>query len=150
VERLLNAEDHRLKQWTSDKYVLQELEYEMKNVTKCLRAGVSQVLVLSVDSEKHRRLSAAVANLLSPEEQKQVRCLMQEEFANFLDSLPSAMVQKPLGSATEGKSKMVKGWKVRTNTVPTPQEDLNQVEKELAATMAESLRRRKTKKREKK
>ena len=45
---------------------------------------------------------------------------------------------------------MVKGWKVRTNTVPTPQEDLNQVEKELAATMAESLRRRKTKKREKK
>jgi hypothetical protein len=30
VERLLNAEDHRLKQWTSDKYVLQELEYEMK------------------------------------------------------------------------------------------------------------------------
>lgn len=30
VERLLNAEDHRLKQWTSDKYVMQELEYEMK------------------------------------------------------------------------------------------------------------------------
>ena len=53
--------------------VTNTLEYEMKNVTKCLRAGVSQVLVLSVDSEKHRRLSAAVANLLSPEEQKQVR-----------------------------------------------------------------------------
>ncbi len=130
--------------------VTNTLEYEMKNVTKCLRAGVSQVLVLSVDSEKHRRLSAAVANLLSPEEQKQVSCLMKEEFAHFLDSLPPPVVQKPLGSATEGKAKMVKGWKVRTNTVPTPQEDVSQVEKELAATLAENLRRRKTKKREKK
>jgi hypothetical protein len=130
--------------------VTNTLEYEMKNVTKCLRAGVSQVLVLSVDSEKHRRLSAAVANLLSPEEHKLVRCLMKEEFADFLDSLPPPVVQKPLGSATEGKAKMVKGWKVRTNTVPTPQEDVSQVEKELAATLAENLRRRKTKKREKK
>ena len=30
VERLLNAEDHRLKQYTNDQYVVQELEYEMK------------------------------------------------------------------------------------------------------------------------
>ena len=30
VERLLNAEDHRLKQYTNDQYVLTELEYEMK------------------------------------------------------------------------------------------------------------------------
>jgi hypothetical protein len=30
VERLLNAEDHRLKQYTNDQYVLNELEYEMK------------------------------------------------------------------------------------------------------------------------
>ena len=130
--------------------VTNTLEYEMKNVTKCLRAGVSQVLVMSVDSEKHRRLSAAVANLLSPEDQKQVLCLMKEEFPGYLDSLPSPGVQKPLGNATEGKAKMVKGWKVRVNTLPTPQEDVSQVEKELAATMAESLRRRKTKKREKK
>ena len=30
VERLLNAEDHRLKQYTNDRYVAQELEQEMK------------------------------------------------------------------------------------------------------------------------
>ena len=30
VERLLNAEDHRLKQYTNDQYVLTELEYELK------------------------------------------------------------------------------------------------------------------------
>lgn len=30
VERLLNAEDHRLKQYTNDKYVQDELEFELK------------------------------------------------------------------------------------------------------------------------
>lgn len=30
VEKLLNAEDHRLKQYTNDKYVQADLEYEMK------------------------------------------------------------------------------------------------------------------------
>lgn len=30
VERLLNAEDHRLKQYTNDRYVQVELEYELK------------------------------------------------------------------------------------------------------------------------
>jgi len=30
VERILNAEDTKLKQYTNDKYVLEELEYEMK------------------------------------------------------------------------------------------------------------------------
>lgn len=30
VERILNAEDPRLKQYTNDMYVKQELEYEMK------------------------------------------------------------------------------------------------------------------------
>jgi hypothetical protein len=30
VERLLHAEDHRLKQYTNDKYVHDELEFELK------------------------------------------------------------------------------------------------------------------------
>ena len=30
VDRLLHAEDHRLKQYTNDRYVQEELEYEMK------------------------------------------------------------------------------------------------------------------------
>lgn len=132
--------------------VTNTLEYEMRNVTKCLRAGVQQVLVLAVDAEKHQRLSAAITSLLSPEQQKLVLCLMRDEFAAFLDAIPqkepnsqSAPIQE-----SQGQPKLIKGWKVRTNSVPPPSEDLPAVEKELAAAMAESLRRRKTKKREKK
>jgi hypothetical protein len=132
--------------------VTNTLEYEMRNVTKCLRAGVQHVLVLAVDAEKHQRLSAAITSLLSPEQQKLVLCLMKDEFAAFLDAIPqkepnskSAPIQE-----SQGKPKLIKGWKVRTNSVPPPSEDLPAVEKELAAAMAESLRRRKTKKREKK
>jgi hypothetical protein len=130
--------------------VTNTLEYEMRNVTKCLRAGVQQVLVLAVDPEKHRRLSAAITSLLSPEQQKLVLCLMQDDFEAFLDAFPPKEPSVAPAQASKGKPKMVKGWKVRTNSVPPPHEDLPVIEKELAAAMAESLRRRKTKKREKK
>jgi Type IV secretion-system coupling protein DNA-binding domain len=129
--------------------VTNTLEYEMRNVTKCLRAGVQQVLVLTVDPEKHQRLRNAVATLLSEEQQKSVLCLMRDDFEAFLDSLPP---REPVivGQASEGQSKMVKGWKVRTNAVAASNEDISDVEKELAATLGETLRRKRTKKREKK
>ncbi len=127
--------------------VTNTLEYEMKNVTKCLRAGVAQVLVLTVDETKHQRISAAVSSLLSAEEQKRVLCLMQADFVAFLDSCQAAPAPEPPPPSAASSSKVVKGWKVRTNAVPTPSEDVNALEKELAATMAENLRRRKTKKR---
>ena len=121
----------------------------MRNVTKCLRAGVQQVLVLTVDPEKHQRLRNAVATLLSEEQQKSVLCLMRDDFEAFLDSLPP---REPVmvGQASEGQPKMVKGWKVRTNAVAASNEDISDVEKELAATLGETLRRKRTKKREKK
>ena len=64
--------------------VTNTLEYEMKNITKCLRAGVQQVLVLTVASEKHQRLSAAIASLLSPEQQEKVLCIQKDEFEAYL------------------------------------------------------------------
>lgn len=130
--------------------VTNTLEYEMKNITKCLRAGVQKVLVLTVEPEKHRRLSAAIASLLSPEQQEKVLCLQKDEFDTFLASVSPKGNPSPPEPATEGKPKMVKGWKVRTNSIPAPIEDLPRLEKEMAATMAENLRRGKTKKRVKK
>lgn len=130
--------------------VTNTLEYEMKNITKCLRAGVQKVLVLTVEPEKHRRLSAAIASLLSPEQQEKVLCLQKDEFDPFLASVSPKGNPSPPEPATEGKPKMVKGWKVRTNSIPAPIEDLPRLEKEMAATMAENLRRGKTKKRVKK
>lgn len=130
--------------------VTNTLEYEMKNITKCLRAGVQKVLVLTVEPEKHRRLSAAIASLLSPEQQEKVLCLQKDEFDAFLESLPPQDIPSRHEAATEGTPKMVKGWKVRTNSIPAPIEDLPRLEKEMAVTMAENLRRGKTKKREKK
>ena len=108
------------------------------------------MLVLTVEPEKHRRLSAAIASLLSPEQQEKVLCLQKDEFDAFLESVSPKGNPSPPEPATEGKPKMVKGWKVRTNSIPAPIEDLPRLEKEMAATMAENLRRGKTKKREKK
>lgn len=130
--------------------VTNTLEYEMKNITKCLRAGVQQVLVLTVAPEKHQRLSDAIASLLSPEQRGKVVCLQKDDFETYLDNLSPKDAPNPPAITTEGKPKMVKGWKVRTNSIPPPIEDVSRMEKEMAATMAENLRRGKTKKREKK
>ncbi|MFO1486418.1 MAG: type IV secretion system DNA-binding domain-containing protein [Verrucomicrobiaceae bacterium] len=130
--------------------VTNTLEYELKNITKCLRAGVQQVLVLTLEPEKHRRLSAAIASQLSPEQQKKVRCIQKDEFENFLDSLPPKDTPIPPAPPTKGRQKKVKGWKVRSTFSPPPIEDLPEMEKEMAATIGESLRRGKIRKRKKK
>ena len=77
-------------------------------------------------------------------------CIQKDEFEAYLDNLSPKDTPNPPALTTEGKPKMVKGWKVRTNSIPAPIEDVPRLEKEMAATMAENLRRGKTKKREKK
>lgn len=130
--------------------VTNSLEYEMRNVTKCLRAGVAQVLLVTVDGGKRQRLAAAVASQLPDGQQQQVHCLLLADVAAFLDAPPDLAAPPLALPKAQNKPKMVKGWKVRTQAVTAPPEDLNELEQELAATLAETLRRQKIKKREKK
>lgn len=127
--------------------VTNTLDYEMRNVTKCLRAGVQRVLLLTVDPVKHQRLGAALAAQLPPDQQSRVLCLQQPDFVSFLDSIPAPVLEAAPGPGSDEKPKVVKGWKVRTRAVIAPNEELTKVEKDLAATLAENLRRRKTVKR---
>lgn len=129
--------------------VTNTLEYEIRNVTKCLRAGVPRVLVVAVDPEKQRRLSAAIASQIPAEDRGRVLCMMSDAFSPFLDSLGEPAAPTQPAKPVEGEERTVKGWKVRTNAMPAPLEDVTQAEKELAATVAESLRRMKTRKRKK-
>ena len=59
---------------------------------------------------------------------------------------PVAQPSSPTEVSPRSQTKMVKGWKVRTNAIPTTEQDVSDVEKELAATLGENLRRRKGKK----
>jgi hypothetical protein len=125
--------------------VTNTLEYEMRNITKCLRAGVPRVIVLAVDAGKHQRLCGAVSTQLPPDQQKLVTCLMKDDFAAFLDSIHMAGLVSP-----PDPPKTRKGWKVRTQAVPATEAEISEVEKELAITIAKSLRRKPAKKRKKK
>lgn len=129
--------------------VTNTLEYEMRNITKCLRAGVSRVIVLTVDSSKHQRLSDAITAQLPIDQQTRVLCLLKADFAAFLDSVPLAASMNTADLPAPEKPKIVKGWKVRTNAVQTTDAELTDMEKQLVATMAETLRRKATKKRNK-
>jgi hypothetical protein len=125
--------------------VTNTLEYDKRNITKCLRAGVPRVIVLAVDTGKHQRLCGAVSTQLPPDQQKLVTCLMKDDFAAFLDSIHMAGLVSP-----PDPPKTRKGWKVRTQAVPATEAEISEVEKELAITIAKSLRRKPAKKRKKK
>ena len=104
---------------------------------------------LTVDANKHQRLNDAITAQLPADQQKLVLCLMKADFAAFLDSVPLAASANTADLPAPEKPKIVKGWKVRTNAVQTTDAELTDMEKQLAATMAESLRRKVTKKRKK-
>ncbi len=127
--------------------VTNTLEYELRNINKCLRAGVPLVAVLALDPDKHARLSAAIDTQLTVDQKARVKCLMKEDFEAMLDAFqPVAQPTSPTEVPPRSQTKMVKGWKVRTNAIPTAEQDISDVEKELAATLGENLRRRKAKK----
>lgn len=126
--------------------VTNTLEYEMRNITKCLRAGVPLVAILVLDSDKHARLSAAIDTQLPPDQKARVKCLMKEDFEAMLDSFHPVALPSPPEPSPRSQTKIVKGWKVRTNAIPTTEQDVSDVEKELAATLGENLRRRKARK----
>jgi hypothetical protein len=124
--------------------VTNSLDYELRNVAKILRAGVPMVAMIALDSDKLSKLEAAIRNTLSPEDNAKVRCFLKPQFVDFIQSLVVELPQLP---PLDGGRK-VKGWKVKRTTVEISAEELQRRQADLAATMADSARRVKARKRE--
>ncbi len=125
--------------------VTNTLEYELRNITKCLRAGVPLIAVIALDESKRSRLAAAIENSLSSAEQSRVKCLMKDDFEALLDTVHPSSAKSKLSQQPPTKERVVKGWKVRTNATPPDNQDVGAVEQELAATLGDNLRRRRSK-----
>ncbi len=127
--------------------VTNTLEYELRNVAKCLRAGAPKVLLIAVSADKHRQFQAAVEASLSADDRLRVLCLMKKDFGGFLASEPTAPAEAaPLSEMPALAAKVVKGWKVRTTGVATDAADADALEQELAAALAETIKRRRVRK----
>lgn len=119
------------------------LDYELRNVAKILRAGIPVVAMIALDAAKLAKLESAIRNTLPTDDNAKVRCFLKPQFVEFIQSL---VVETPQLPKRDG-SKKVKGWKVKRTTVEISAEELQQRQAELAATMADSARREKARKR---
>ncbi len=121
--------------------VTNTLQYEVRNVLKLLRAGMPSIAMITFDAEKLARLEPAIRNSLSPEENSRVRCFLKDDFVQYLQSL---VLASPPQAETEDfpRSKQVKGWKVKRTVVELSVADQKAREGEIAAAIAENIRRK--------
>ncbi|TDU80804.1 type IV secretion system coupling TraD/TrwB family protein [Prosthecobacter fusiformis] len=118
--------------------VTNTLEYELKNVTKCLKAGFPLVAMVALDAGKLAKLEAAIRNSLSDVQTTQVQFFLKSDFVTLLQSLVLKDVH-----FSGGKEKLRKGWKVNTTTVEISEEEAKARAASIASAMADSLKSRK-------
>jgi hypothetical protein len=115
--------------------VTNTLEYELRNMSKLMRAGVPLMVMITLDAEKLSRLEPAIRHSFSESENMKIRCMVKADFISFLQSL---VIQSPAPSS----SKKQKGWKVTRTVIELSPEELKEREQQVASTMADSVRRR--------
>ncbi|MBX7208557.1 MAG: type IV secretion system DNA-binding domain-containing protein [Verrucomicrobiaceae bacterium] len=125
--------------------VTNTLDYEVRNVLKLIRAGMQSIAMVALDVDKLARLEPAIRNSLSPEDNARVRCFLKEQFIEHLQSLALAD-PPPQEPPVAGVARKVKGWTVKRTVVELSPEELKQREAEIAAAIADNIRRKASKK----
>ena len=101
--------------------VTSTVDYEVGNVTKCLKAGFSRVAVICPRSERLARLEEAVNGCLAPIQSKQVGFYSPDAFISFLQNLALEEIQPSVEAATAPE--MRRGYKVKRSFVALSPEE---------------------------
>lgn len=117
--------------------VTNTLTYELQNIGKCLRAGVSEVAVVAVDPAKLAKIEAAARVTYGDQHGGRMRFFLREGFCDHLQSVVLATPAKP---EPEQPTKH-KGWTVKTTTVHISAEEAKERETATAKILADALRK---------
>lgn len=111
------------------------LDHEVGNVSKCLKAGFTDIVLLSVEEEKLEKLKAAVTNSLGAEKAAAVRFLLPDEFISALKAMkPKEVV--PEEPPPRG------GRRVKRSYVPLSPEEAKLREEQALRLMAEMMKKK--------
>ncbi len=121
--------------------VTNTLGYELKNIGKCLRAGVSMVAVVGSDAAKLKKLEATAMHTYAVQSAKLLGFFIPEVFVARLQEF-ILVPQLPVESIKPSeKSAMHKGWKIKTTVVSISAEDMKEREAEAARILAGAVRK---------
>ena len=112
------------------------VDYEVGNVLKCLKAGISNVAVIGVDEDHLQKIKAAVAGSLGGEAAKQVDYYDPDQFIAHLKTLIP-----PAPTPPEAPKKR-RGYHVTRSTPDLPDEELKQREAEAIRSIAEAMQKK--------
>ena len=122
--------------------VTNTLDYELKNIGKCLRAGISLVAVVGSDDAKLRKLEAAARNTFSAQGSKLLGFFAQDTFIARLQEFILTPPPVPEDLKKAETSTTHKGWRVRTTVVTLSHEEMKEREAEAARILANSLNKK--------
>ncbi|SKA85680.1 AAA-like domain-containing protein [Prosthecobacter debontii] len=120
--------------------VTNTLDYELRNIGKCLRAGVSQVAVVAAESGKLAKIEAAARVSFGHQHGDRLRFFLRDGFNEHLQNF---VLAEPPQEPMPDKQVRHKGWTVRTTTVHISPEEAKEREAAAAKILASSSRRAK-------
>lgn len=114
--------------------VTNTIDYEVGNVSKCLKAGFVDVAVVAVDEEKLRKMEAAVRNSFGTTMAGRTKFFLPDALIAHLKALPPPEPPKPVERVSHG-------YKVQRNFVALSPADAKAREEQAIRIMAELMRK---------
>jgi len=112
------------------------IDHEVGNVTKCLKAGFAEVVVICLDDDRLEKLKTAISRSLGLESSAQVQYFQPDQFIAHLKALP------PPPPAAPEAPKIRRGYKVKRTVSKLGPEEQQQREEEAIRSVAEALKKK--------
>lgn len=106
------------------------IDHEVGNVSKCLKAGVSNVIVICLDDERLRKIEAAILGSLGAEAAAKVKYFQPDKFISHLKELP-----RPASAPEERR-----GYKIKRSAPNLTPEEQQQREDAAIRLIAQTMR----------
>lgn len=119
--------------------VTNTLDYELRNIGKCLRAGVTQVAVVALDAEKIAKLETAAFVSYGDQHRQRLLFFTKDAFIEYLQTL---VLTSPPPEPESPKPTKHKGWTVKTVSVQITPEEAKEREAAAAKILANASRKK--------
>lgn len=107
-------------------------DHELANIQKCLRAGYETVVLCSAQRTILQKVQRRVARELPDADRDRVKFLLPEELFAYLEEQ---------AAQDEGREETVKGYRVRVQYQPVPDQEKESKREAVAGVVAHALRR---------
>lgn len=121
--------------------VTNTIDYEVGNVSKCLKAGFTQVAVVCMDEDRLSKLSRAVEGSLGADSAKRVGYFLPERFMEHLKALAPA-APAPSAAPSPAQPEARRGYKIKRTHVQLTPEESKAREDAALKMIAEAMRKR--------